>query len=308
MTTYKRLIASMALMAVLAGSSAQAQSWLVGGNNLTAIGLLGSTTPVPFSIRTNNIERMHWTTAGDVGIGTATPGRRLHVFTNPSAPQLRLSDFSGDAWDIWAGANFHIRTAAGTDWLEINPGGNSIEIGPSSDLYVNVSTNNVGIGTTSPASRLTVNGSITSATGCWNFIGTTGLKWNVVYACKGTISTSDARMKENVQDLTYGLDDIMKLHPVSFTWKHDPAYGTKLGLLAQEVQAVIPDVTRDGENGGSMGIFYSDMIPVLIKGIQQQQETLQAEQAENSQLLQTIESQERRISELESAFNIRDQR
>jgi hypothetical protein len=81
--------------------------------------------------------------------------------------------------------------------------------------------------------------------------------------------------------------DIMKLRPVSFNWKDKPQWGTKLGLIAQEVKDVVGEVVVQGnidinydEDGNVLpdsdkyGIYYSDLIPVLIKATQEQQQMI----------------------------------
>lgn len=300
---YRKLIASAALVAV-AGTGAMAQTWGLAGNTVAAGEFIGSTNSAPWRLKTNGTERMQVDASGNVGIGTSSPGRILHIHTNPSAPQLRISDFSGSAWDTYAGADFHIRTVSGpTDWLNMNNAGSYIKIGPNSDMYVSTSTGNVGFGTISPVSKLTINGSLTAGnTLC--FMGTSARRWDDIWSCHGTLNTSDARMKENIQDLGYGLDALMKLHPVSFSWKNDPAHRAKLGLIAQEVRTVVPEVVKGGENDTPLGIFYSDLIPVLIKSVQQQQGTLESERQENMALRETLAAQERQIAELESALGI----
>jgi hypothetical protein len=122
-----------------------------------------------------------------------------------------------------------------------------------------------------------------------NFIslGAAQNRWSVVYAGTGTINTSDARDKTNIQNINYGLEDIMKLRPVSFNWKDKPQWGTKLGLIAQEVKDVVGEVVVQGnidnhydEDGNELpdsdkyGIYYSDLIPVLIKATQEQQQMI----------------------------------
>jgi hypothetical protein len=54
-------------------------AWLLTGNTLSGGEVLGSLNPQPLVLVTNNVERMRITAAGDVGIGTSTPGARLHV-------------------------------------------------------------------------------------------------------------------------------------------------------------------------------------------------------------------------------------
>ena len=72
----------------------------------------------------------------NLGIGTTKPGTALHIHQHYSKPQLRISDNKG-YWQFWGGANFHI-SEANTDRFFIAEGGN------------------VGIGTASAASKLTV--------------------------------------------------------------------------------------------------------------------------------------------------------
>lgn len=126
-------------------------------------------------------------------------------------------------------------------------------------------------------------------------LGVGSRRWGAVWAVDGTINTSDAREKTNIHELEYGLDDIMKLRPVSYSWISRPESGTKLGLLAQEVEAIMPEVVvnpirhpekLESEEAGAnrLGIYYADLIPVLIKAIQEQEEKIIQLQAEVEQL------------------------
>ena len=125
-------------------------------------------------------------------------------------------------------------------------------------------------------------------------LGSPTRKWRDLYAANGTIITSDRREKENIEELNYGLDEIMALRPVRFNWKTRPGDGTKIGLIAQEVQQVMGEIvkthtwvsTEDGKEPDTlvempvMGMYIADIIPVLVKGMQEQQteiETLKAE-------------------------------
>jgi Chaperone of endosialidase len=119
-------------------------------------------------------------------------------------------------------------------------------------------------------------------------LGTLSYKWQNVWATDGTINTSDIRDKENVTPVTYGINEIMQLNPVSFNWKGRNENKKKLGLIAQELLEVVPEVvkTHDEEiineaTGETqiielerMGVYYSDLIPVLIKGMQDQQKMI----------------------------------
>ncbi len=126
-------------------------------------------------------------------------------------------------------------------------------------------------------------------------LGTGSSRWTTVYASNGTINTSDARLKQDIEPIAYGLNEVMKLRPVSFRWKDDQFGNTKLGLVAQEVQPIISEVvvseelSRASEDPAdkqlvrkpaeNLGMYYSDLIPVLIKAIQDQQKIITDQKA-----------------------------
>ena len=116
--------------------------------------------------------------------------------------------------------------------------------------------------------------------------GKSGQLWTAVWATNGAIQTSDRRLKMDIAPVGYGLDHLLNLKPVRFRWRDQPSHGRKLGLIAQEVREIVPEAVVEGDDARkTLGMNYSDLIPVLINGIQEQQ-TL-------------IDSQEQRIARLE---------
>ncbi len=306
MNIYRRIALSALATAAIAVNVASAQYWATSGNTVGTNDFLGATNVADLVFKTNNIERMRITSGGLVGIGTASPLSLFHVENN-GAPQLRLSDVTGISWDFWAGDNLHFRRTNGvgySDWMMFDKGNNAMRIGPNSEFYINTGTHNVGIGTTStlPGDRITVAGNITPATSTVGNIGAPGFRWSAIWASNGTIQTSDARMKEDVADLDYGLDEVMKLHPVSFTWKNDPAWGKKIGLLAQEVREVLPEIVKGDEDGTSMGIFYSGLVPVLIRAVQQQEDISVASAGAQSRMVADARDLDARLARIEEAL------
>lgn len=141
---------------------------------------------------------------------------------------------------------------------------------------------------------LGVNSSFVPETDNARDLGSSTNRWQDIYAANGTIQTSDARDKTNITDLTYGLNEVLALRPVSYEWINHPEQGNKLGLIAQEVKTILPEVVKDQDyvqdEEGNMnlitlsriGMYYADIIPVLVKAIQEQQEQITELGANNS--------------------------
>lgn len=83
--------------------------------------------------------------------------------------------------------------------------------------------------------------------------------------------TSDERLKKNITPLTGCLDNILKLNPVEFDWSEEQKTysGHDIGLIAQQVKEVLPEVVMEKKNG-YLGIHYEKIIPVLIGASQEQ--------------------------------------
>lgn len=91
-------------------------------------------------------------------------------------------------------------------------------------------------------------------------------------------TSSDYRMKENVQPMANALENVMRLKPVTYTWKSEFA-GTKQngqGFIAHELQAVVPDCVsglKDAvdEKGNPIyqSIDTSFLVATLTKAIQE---------------------------------------
>lgn len=84
-------------------------------------------------------------------------------------------------------------------------------------------------------------------------------------------SGSDKTLKKEIKPLKKGLDDVMKLKPVSFKWKNNPAAGLNFGFIAQDVEKVIKDVVADDGYDKTKTVAYLELIPVLTNAIQEQQ-------------------------------------
>lgn len=93
------------------------------------------------------------------------------------------------------------------------------------------------------------------------------------FAQGGIWSTSDSSLKSNITPMGNSIDKIIQLQPVTFTWdtvRDSLMMGTHAGFIAQQVNSIIPEVVRNVQNG-IKGISYSELIPYVVKGMQEQQ-------------------------------------
>jgi hypothetical protein len=105
-----------------------------------------------------------------------------------------------------------------------------------------------------------------------------------VYATSTTISAiSDIRYKENVRDLDVGLDAVMALKPRLYDWKEGKGANIKnaRGFIAQEFETVFPDLIDEWKDPAPEGetpykSVRQDLIPVLVKAIQEQQAMIES--------------------------------
>ena len=105
--------------------------------------------------------------------------------------------------------------------------------------------------------------------------------------------SSDIRLKKDIVNLTSTLDDIKALRPVSYSKKSSLSsedYGTtEVGLIAQELQEIYPNmVSEDDSKDPLLSVSYMELIPVLIKGMQEQQMMIEALEAQNAEIKEMV--------------------
>jgi hypothetical protein len=100
------------------------------------------------------------------------------------------------------------------------------------------------------------------------------------------ILTSDKRYKQKIEPLKAGaLEIIAKLEPVTYEWKDTKETGVEaehVGFIAQDVQKILPQVVSTDKSSPDqkLGIRYNELIPVLVKAVQEQQTQIDALKAE----------------------------
>jgi hypothetical protein len=158
------------------------------------------------------------------------------------------------------------------------------------ETYINPSGGKVGIGTTNPDGLLTIRTSefglglqrdfgtwwITpTSSGYVNFYKNTSLLAYFSYDNGGDwIAVSDRRLKENIKPLQPVMDKINQLKLYTYSFKHDPNSRKDVGVIAQEAEALFPEVVS--YTNDQYGVCYDQLTVIGIKGIQEQQERLEA--------------------------------
>jgi hypothetical protein len=114
----------------------------------------------------------------------------------------------------------------------------------------------------------------------------------------GVVTTSsDRRLKQDITPLTDCLSQVARLMPVKYSRKADGR--TEIGLIAQDVQAVVPEVVRESfqDQGGEqmLGVQYGNLVSVLIGAIQDLKEQSENQKREIAELREQIELLQRRM-------------
>lgn len=173
---------------------------------------------------------------------------------------------------------------------------NAIVLGSINGINGATTDTNVGIGVTTPARRLDVNGNVR--------VGSTTGTVGCVEDRDGTViagtCASDLRFKKNITPFGSVLSNFSKLRPVNYFWRadefSDQHFGTKqsFGLIAQEVEAAFPELVSTDEQGFK-AINYSKLPLYTIQAVNELK-------AENDWLKQNLQRQQTEIDELKKAF------
>ncbi len=110
----------------------------------------------------------------------------------------------------------------------------------------------------------------------------------------GVTYSSDERFKQNITPITSALQKLMQINGVEyemktkeFSKKHFTA-GRQIGLLAQNVETVIPEAVN--EKDGYKGVDYARLVPLLIEAVKEQNKKIELQQIEIDNLKRIIQN------------------
>lgn len=257
-------------------------------------------------ISTGGSERVRVDASGNVGIGTSSPARALSVqsssvtvatYKSTAATNLGLISFV----DPTTTDDVTVRIGSAGNAMVLQTGGSErMRIDSSGNVLINATAQIAGEKLQVSAGGSTINtayfnftttddrGNIickhARATGATTgqqiaFLNSAGTNVGAVNSTTSATSyatSSDYRLKENVQPMVGALDKVAQLKPVTYTWKIDGKDGQ--GFIAHELQAVVPDcvtgekdaVDEEG-NPKYQGVDTSFLVATLTAAIQEQQ-------------------------------------
>jgi hypothetical protein len=93
---------------------------------------------------------------------------------------------------------------------------------------------------------------------------------------------SDARLKANIISLGATLSKVLQIDGKSYTMKKDKNEKQKIGLLAQDIEKVFPELVS--ESNGIKSVNYQGIVPILINALKEQDEKMKVQQSQIDKL------------------------
>ena len=220
------------------------------------------TTITLLNVWTENVGGGAYYNDGAVGIGTNTPTSRLTVQGDVSIAStvsigssidiipydnLGTLSFEGSAGQLFSitnnltsGSIFSVNDVSGIP---------SIDVDADGTVQIATYGGNLGVGTTNPTSKLTVQGDVLVS----------GVITSTDYN-----SASDINLKENIQPIENPIDKVLQINGVSFDWKETGR--SSMGVIAQEVERVLPELVSGVD---SKTVNYNGLIGLLIEVVKE---------------------------------------
>jgi hypothetical protein len=275
------------------GSTAYSISFGGGGEAIASKRTAGG-NQYGLDLYTNYFPVLSLTNSGKVGVGTTAPQQGLSVFLGLNLDQFNINNGSLiDGLSFGSGSGEGIGSKRTTGYNQYGL-----------DFYTSfqnrmIITNDgrVGIGYTDPSELLE------DRCGGFSTAGGALLSVNGSITCRGNISTSqcvtsgdfadysDARYKRNIAPMENALEAVLRLRGVMFDWRREEfpkmgfRAGRQVGFLAQEVEAVLPEVVHTNADGYKT-VAYGKVVPLLVEAMKQQQAQIEALKAENARCAQ----------------------
>ncbi len=128
-------------------------------------------------------------------------------------------------------------------------------------------------------------------------IGTTGTSGYMLYVNGSAYTTgswygSDARLKDDFREIEQPLEKVLGMQGVNYQWRTEDypdrnfPEGRHYGVIAQDIEKVLPEIVT--ETNGEKAVAYTEIIPVLIEAMKEQQKLIDVQQSEINELKQMV--------------------
>ena len=233
-----------------------------------------------------DVEGVH---SGSIPISNVTELSNLTAVEGAQLENIGSTTISATQWGYLGGSDQNVKTNSDVTFASASLSnvvvsgnltvlGDAVELGVS-ELTIEDKTITVASGSADSAAAdgagIIIAGADESIT--WNHANT---RFNISddIHVTGTIkatddiiafSSSDRELKNNIQPIPWALDKINKIGGYSFDWnedKQDIYKGTDVGVIAQEIEEVLPELVQTRENGYK-AVKYDKLVSLLIEGI-----------------------------------------
>ena len=228
---------------------------------------------------------------GNIGVGTSSPSSYRLQFGN-AGDKIGVDLSSGGTTRI-AEIEFFNGSDGSMKLKTDNASSGGIEFWTEGSQRMEVQRDgNIGIGTSSPANLFTVNSTSSNQVSI-QYDASTRLRISVAGSGATTFTTdnsaacgftgdviafasSDEKLKDNLKPIENSLDKVFKLSGYEFDWndKQETYQGHDVGVIAQEVEKVLPEVVTTRDNGYK-AVKYEKIVPLLIEAIKEQQKQIE---------------------------------
>lgn len=262
-----------------------------------------NTTTGDLALGTGDARTFYIKNGGNVGIGTSSPATQFHLYG--TSPVRATIEATGGFYAMTRLKNSYYTADLGIDdtglYLDgstgafryYNSGGERMRITSGGDVLVGTTTSQM---TAANRGLIAVNGAGTTAVhfmiagadkgflyhnggdfywkanGAGNYLYAVAVTNGVYLSTNATSWTanSDERIKDINSQITDAVTTISSLRAVKYSWKSDKTKKLNIGLVAQDVQAVLPEIVDvQKDEMGTLGVRYTEMIPVLVAAIKE---------------------------------------
>lgn len=223
--------------------------------------------------------------AKKLGIGTSSPQQKLSI-SEPTNSDLEVSMHARGGNKLRSQLTFGVKNhdsdlvggAIGSNGnigggLTLNGNSNDISVGtahmlikPDGEIFING-------GSDKGDYKLQINGDLVAESARFTDVISGGYSANLGLKNDGTLtkSSSDVRLKKNIETIVNPIEKVLALRGVTYNWIDSASPRRMMGMIAQEVLPVVPELVFQNESDGFYGINYGETSGLLVEAIKAQQ-------------------------------------